>query len=309
MNRSSSAPAARSSIAIAIAGFAAVATAQATNMILARANGGYIPPFALAFCRWMIVAVGLLPVSFTELRRHERIVRSRCLQILVTGFLGMFVCGAPIYIAGVTTTAINIGLIMAMSPIVVLIISCLAGLEKIARLQLLGIVLALIGAVLVMTRGQAVALLPSTFTGGDLIALIAMLGWSGYTLLQSKIAALSYLARVCLFSASGALFSLPPAIFESMAAPQRVFSLHAFGVYLFAGLVPGILAYGGFSLLGVKYGAARSSLVMYMAPIASVVLSALLLRETPDISQLAGGFFILAGMWLSLSGSSSGHYK
>ena len=99
---------------------------------------------------------------------------------------------------------------------------------------------------------------------------------------------------------AGALFSLPPAIFESMAAPQRVFSLHAFGVYLFAGLVPGILAYGGFSLLGVKYGAARSSLVMYMAPIASVVLSALLLRETPDMSQLAGGFFILAGMWLSL---------
>jgi hypothetical protein len=53
----------RLSIAIAIFGFGAVVTAQATNMILARANGGYIPPFTLAFFRWVIVAFGLLPLS------------------------------------------------------------------------------------------------------------------------------------------------------------------------------------------------------------------------------------------------------
>src|SRR5258708_19354405 len=40
-------------------------------------------------------------------------------------------------------------------------------------------------------------------------------------------------------------------------------------------------AYGGFSLLGANYGPGRSSLVMYMAPIASVLLSSLVLRESP----------------------------
>jgi len=139
MTRSSDVPAGRLSIAIAIVGFGAVATAQATNMILARANGGYIPPFALAFFRWAIVAFGLLPLSFAELHTQQKAVRSRWWQILVTGFLGMFVCGGPIYIAGVTTTAINIGLIMAMSPIVVLVVSWWTGLETIAGLQRLGI--------------------------------------------------------------------------------------------------------------------------------------------------------------------------
>jgi hypothetical protein len=65
------------------------------------------------------VALGQLPLSFAELHIHQQVVRSRWWQILITGFLGMFVYGGPIYIAGVTTTAINIGLIMAMSLIVV----------------------------------------------------------------------------------------------------------------------------------------------------------------------------------------------
>jgi drug/metabolite transporter (DMT)-like permease len=247
------------------------------------------------------VALGLLPLSYAELRMHQESVRSRWWQILITGFLGMFVCGGPIYVAGVTTTAINIGLIMAMSPIVVLVVFWSTGLEKIGRLQRLGIVLALIGALFVICHGRLAALFSATFDNGDVITLIAMLGWSGYTLLQTRVVTgLSYLAKVCVFAFSGALFSLPLAISEGINAPQRVFSLGALDVYLFAGLVPGIFAYGGFSLLGAKYGPARSSLVMYMAPIASVLLSFLLLREAPDAAQVAGRGLILAGMWLGL---------
>jgi drug/metabolite transporter (DMT)-like permease len=37
-----------------------------------------------------------------------------------------------------------------------------------------------------------------------------------------------------------------------------------------------------------------------MTPVASVTLSALLLREAPDLAQLAGGCLILLGMWLGL---------
>jgi hypothetical protein len=35
--------------------------------------------------------------------------------IAAAGFLGMFICGGPVYVAGVTTSAINIALIMALS--------------------------------------------------------------------------------------------------------------------------------------------------------------------------------------------------
>ena len=45
---------------------------------------------------------------------------------------------------------------------------------------------------------------------GDLLALLAMLGWAGYTLIQNRVGGtLSFLARIGLFAAAGALFSLP----------------------------------------------------------------------------------------------------
>ncbi len=128
-----------------------------------------------------------------------------------------------------------------------------------------------------------------------------MLGWSAYTLLQSLAASeLSFIARVCVFAAVGALCSLPLAIREAVAAPHDVFSLHAAGVYMFAGLVPGVLAYAGFAYLGGRFGSVRTSLVLYIGPVASALLSWVLLREGPNATQLLGGALILGGVWCSL---------
>ena len=82
--------------------------------------------------------------------------------------------------------------------------------------------------------------------------------------------------------------------------PERVFSLHALGVYLFAGIVPGILAYGGFAYLDGKFGSVRTSLVLYVGPVASALLSFLVLGEAPHAIQFLGGVLILAGVWASL---------
>jgi drug/metabolite transporter (DMT)-like permease len=72
--------------------------------------------------------------------------------------------------------------------------------------------MASIGALFVMSRSRPATLFSATFASGDVIALIAMFGWSAYTLLQTRVgAALSNLARVCVFAFAGALFSLPPA--------------------------------------------------------------------------------------------------
>jgi drug/metabolite transporter (DMT)-like permease len=107
---------------IAIVGCVLVATTQVTNMILARGLAGTVPPFTLAFFRWTIVAAGLAPFAVAETRSGRLRFRGSALPILAAGFLGMFICGGPVYIAGMTTTAINIALIMSLSPIVVLLL-------------------------------------------------------------------------------------------------------------------------------------------------------------------------------------------
>jgi drug/metabolite transporter (DMT)-like permease len=287
--------------ALALTGFMLVAVAQVSNMILARGLAGSVPAFSLAFFRWTIIAAGLAPFAVAEIHQAKIALRQNVWLILATGFLGMFLCGGPVYIAGQSTTAIHIALIMALSPIVVLLIASLLGIERIGALQIFGMVLALAGALIIISGGHLRALTQEKAAAGDALVVLAMLGWSGYTLLQFRAAPdASLLARVSLFAAAGALFSLPPAIAEMWRTPAQVFSAKAAEAYLFAGLVPGLIAYAGFAWLATKFGSVRTSLVLYVGPIASALLSFLILHEPPTWVQALGGALILGGVWASL---------
>ena len=287
--------------AVALIGFILVATAQASNQILARGIAGSVPPFALAFFRWSIVAIGLAPIAPTEIRDGRVPLGTNLWPILAAGFMGMFLCGGPVYVAGVSTTAIHIALIMALSPITVLLISAALGMEHIGPLQWLGTALALSGALLIISGGHPEALTKLETASGDGLVVLAMLGWSGYTLLQSRAAPrASLLARISLFAGAGALFSLPQAALEMWTMPAQVFSTKALAAYLFAGIVPGLLAYAGFAWLGGKFGSVRTSLVLYIGPVASALLSFAILGEPPKLIHLFGGVLILGGVWASL---------
>jgi drug/metabolite transporter (DMT)-like permease len=290
---------------LGLLGFVLVATAQVSNMILARGVAGSVPPFSIAFFRWSIVALGLLPAVVMALREKPGLLRRDRFGIVVAGFLGMFVCGGPVYVAGVTTSAINLALIMALAPLAVLLFSFVSGQEAIHRSQIIGMLFSLAGAALIITGGQAA--IGASVAPGDLLALLAMFGWAGYTLLQNRVGSgVSFLARIGLFAAAGALFSLPFAIHEMWSAPAAAFSGRAALVYLFAGLIPGLFAYSAYAYLGSKFGAVSTSLSLYLGPIVSAVLSIIFLGEAPTIIHLIGGALSLGGMWLSLQANKSG---
>jgi drug/metabolite transporter (DMT)-like permease len=284
---------------LGLLGFLVLSTAQVSNMILARGVAGSVRPFSIAFFRWSIVAIGLSPLIVAALRQHPGLLRKEGLGIAAAGFLGMFVCGGPVYLAGTTTSAINLALIMAMAPLMVLLFSLVMGLEKVNRWQIIGMIIALSGALLVITRGQTKG--EHGLTEGDILVVCAMLGWAGYTLVQNRIGAgVNFLARIGMFAAFGALFSLPFAIHETWANPGAVLSLKAAGVYLFAGLVPGLFAYSAYSYFGSAFGDLSTSLSLYLGPVVGAVLSIIFLGEAPTIVHLIGGVLSLGGMWLSL---------
>jgi drug/metabolite transporter (DMT)-like permease len=279
--------------------FLVLSTAQVSNMVLARGIAGSVPPFALAFFRWSIVAVGLSPLIAAALHRHPGLLRKEGLGIAAAGFLGMFVCGGPVYLAGTTTSAINLALIMAMSPLVVLLFSLVTGIESVNRWQVIGMIVALSGAVLVITRGRTSG--EQGLAQGDFLVLCAMLAWAGYTLVQNRIGAgVGFLPRIGMFAAFGALFSLPLAIYETWSDPAAVLSLKAAKAYLFAGLVPGLFAYSAYSRLGSIFGAFSTSLSLYLGPVVGAVLSIIFLGEAPTVIHLVGGMLSLGGMWLGL---------
>jgi hypothetical protein len=80
----------------------------------------------------------------------------------------------------------NIGLIMAATPVNVFLIAWYFGLEKIKPVQLISVVVALTGVALILFRGSLETLASVNFAPGDIIVLIAMLGWAAYNLLEVR---------------------------------------------------------------------------------------------------------------------------
>src|SRR5881398_867553 len=62
---------------LGLLGFLLIATAQVSNMILARGVAGSVPPFSIAFFRWSIVALGLLPAVVMALREKAGVLNGQ----------------------------------------------------------------------------------------------------------------------------------------------------------------------------------------------------------------------------------------
>ena len=128
---------------------------MSSNMLAARWVEGSVPPVALAFGRWFLTLVFLLPFTARGLWNCRSVIRREWRTLLALGALGMGVCGAPVYLAGQTTTATNIGLIYSTTPILIVLFARIFWGERVSIAQMAGISLCLAGVVVIVTRGAS----------------------------------------------------------------------------------------------------------------------------------------------------------
>ena len=140
----------------------------AANQLAARIAPGIVEPYTLAFGRWLIAALVLLPFAWPQLSARRAALRREWPDFLVLGALGMLVCGAFVYIGGRTTTATNIGLLYGAVPVGIVLLARLLYREPVSVMQGAGIALCLAGLLAILAKGDAGALLALRFTTGDL---------------------------------------------------------------------------------------------------------------------------------------------
>ena len=108
---------------------------MASNLIVARGGVEFVPPISLAFWRWLFVFFILLPFTFFTIKKNLNIVKKEIWKLLFLGSMGCGVCGAFPFIAGKTTTIINMGIIYTSSPIFIILISTFSLEKKLINLR------------------------------------------------------------------------------------------------------------------------------------------------------------------------------
>jgi drug/metabolite transporter (DMT)-like permease len=270
----------------------------AGNMLGARWLAGSVPPMTLAAGRWLVAAALLLPVVWPWLRRHG-LGAVPPAQLLLLVVLGGVVTVAPQYGAASYTSAGNIALLAAMTPLLVAVIERIVWGVTLRPAMLAGIACAFCGIGVATFRGDVSALLRLEVNHGDALMLAAILGWSGYTaLLRHRPVALPPMVLLWVVAAGGALCLAPLALLEWRQAGMPHLGAQAFWGMVFLGLVAGVGAYGAYGRAVSLLGAARASMSMYLVPAYALGLGALLLGETLHAYHAVAVALVLGGVTL-----------
>jgi drug/metabolite transporter (DMT)-like permease len=271
-----------------------------SNYLIARLGDGVIAPHLLALGRWSLAALILLPWMGRGLWAKRAVVRREWRQLLVLGFFGMYICGAWVYLAGRSTTSTNIALIYAATPMAIVAASSLLLHERMSRAQWAGVVLALLGLLFVIAKGDLGRLLAVQLVAGDAWITAAAASWTAYSVLLKRWpSALGAGERLVAIIGGGLLVLLPTTLLEAMLMPTPDLGWRAAGLVLVAAVVPGVLSYGAYSYLQRELGASRTAMMLYLAPVYGALLAWAVLGEVPGWYHLVGAAMILPSIWLA----------
>ena len=273
---------------------------MASNLVVARGGVEYVPPISLAFWRWTLVFVILLPFTYLSLRKNYKIIKNELKKLLFLGAMGCGVCGAFPFLAGKTTTVTNMGIIYTSSPIFIILISGFFFHEKINFTKIIGLIYCLIGVFAIIIKGDLDLLINLNFTIGDLWMLAAAIGWALYSIYlfhwKSK---LKIFQRFTLIAFFGALSLFPFYIGEELFFERTTFSNEFFMWIIFAAISPGIIAFTLYTVAQKKLGASLTGFTLYVFTIYGAIYGYFLFGEKLENYHLIGTVLVFIGVYLA----------
>ena len=271
---------------------------MASNLVVARGGVEHVPPISLAFWRWSTVFFLLILFNY-KIFNKKRILLKEYKELFFLGLMGCGVCGAFPFIAGQTTTIINMGIIYTSSPIFIILLSYFLFKEKMNLFKLIGLFTCLAGVLIIIIKGDYLSLISLKFTKGDLWMLGASVGWALYSIfLFNWKSSLNVFERFTAISFFGALSLLPFYIFEQNFVSSTIFDMKFLFWIIFAAISPGIIAFILYTYTQKYLGATTTGFTLYLFTVYGAFYGILFFGETLELFHLYGTFLVFLGVYL-----------
>jgi drug/metabolite transporter (DMT)-like permease len=270
------------------------------NFSITKSAFDQIPPLPFTAIRFAISSL-LLWLVLRVVEAPAKLPPGALRQLVLLGLVGNTLYQLAFMLGLARTTASNSALILSTVPTVVAVFAGALGLERITVRMRWGIALGMLGVVLVIaTRG--VGFDRGTFTG-DLLSVLAVLCWAGYTVgLRRVPQGVSPLRVTTITTIAGTpglvLVGLPGVLrLEWEAVSPRAWLAVAY-----ASILSLVVAYLLWNRSVKAIGAARTAIYMCLTPVVAVLGAWLLLGERPHPLQGIGAAFIITGVLLTRTG-------
>jgi len=267
------------------------------NFIVARGLSESIPPISLAFWRWVVAVIVFLPFALKPLIAEWDILKANLPYLSITSVLGITIFNTLIYLAGHTTTAINLSLISITFPVFILILSRIFFGELITANKGIGIIIVAIGVIVLITKGAPSTLLQLSFAIGDVWMLAAAIIFAIYSILiKHKPEQLSIWAFQLSTFILGLIFLFPFFIWEYATAPPVAFDTQTVGSILYVGVFASLSAFVLWNKAIVAVGPSKAGMIYYTLPLFSGLLAYLFLQEDINMIHFYSALLIVSGI-------------
>jgi drug/metabolite transporter (DMT)-like permease len=267
------------------------------NFVAGRALRGHVDPVTLNFLRWLIALALIAPFVWRNTVSNLPILRREWRLILALGATGIASFHTLVYLALESTTATSALLMLSLAPIATLLASAAFAMEHPTNRQVGGALISIVGAGVLITRGDPAAILLQGFNVGDLWMLLAVVIWTAYSLLLRRRPADLPSPVALAGSIAVALAIMAPVML--LGAPIPVAALGSLPVLLsiayiaiFASAIAFLLWTYGVSRLGPT----RAGQFVNLMPIFGAGLAYSLLGEVPTLGQVVGAALVLSGI-------------
>lgn len=256
-------------------------------------------PIVLAQLR-VIGAGAVLVIVFAAWKNRPRLklTRDEWIFLAVLAFLGITL-NQLFFIGGLARSSVaHTGLIVALGPVMVLVLSCLMGQEPLTVFKFLGMLVSSAGVIYLTTEKPPQAGEP--YWIGDVILLAGSAVFALYTVLLKKLGdRYDALTLNALIFVLGAVLMVPIAAHSFFSVRWEAVSGRAWAGLAFMVIFGSAIAYLIYAYALTELSAAQVAAFAYLQPVIAAGLGVWILSEPIDSKVIVGGSLILLGVYLA----------
>jgi drug/metabolite transporter (DMT)-like permease len=265
------------------------------NVIVSRMSAHTIGPEAITFYRLLLAVLLMSTFVAVPAWRNRSVLWAHLGQFAILGFLAMCLFQSLSYLAAETTTATNMAVFTALTPLLTVALSAVLLRDAPTVGMVGGGILSLVGLAYLVSAGDPAALARNGVHLGDPLMFLAALIYALYGVLLKRwglpVASWqsTYMQAICALTIMFPAFLATPAPMRSLNAETLPLIAYAGGL---ASVVLPFLWVRGVQILGPN----RCAVFMNLLPVLTAVGAITLLGEPVRSYHVIGGSVALAGV-------------
>jgi len=269
------------------------------TFVAGRMLAGEVPPFSAAFLRFVIAALILLILLYRIEGRFPRLNIRQAGSVLLLGLTGVLGYNVSFFKGLETVSAGRAGLIIALNPVGIALLSAMIGGEPLRLVKVFGVLISVAGAMLVISDGQ-LSMLAGGVGTGELTLLGCVLCWSIYSVIGHRaMRDLSPLAAVTYSAVVGIFLLAPLAFAQGVAGDVGSYGTKAWISLFYLGWVGTVVGFLWYYQAIKAIGTVRSGVFINFVPLFAMLFGFLVLGEPLTVGLLQGGALVIAGAWIT----------